>query len=884
MFYALAVYNITPMQRLRWKTPTQLLNGLKPDVSHLRVFGCGAYVWLPKQLRKNKLQPKAELMTFIGFSGSGNYQFMRSNGQIFEGTTAVFDEELYPRCKDQTKRRAITRVGHKRSTNTNTHPPTPESDDDEDTSSSSRRVTQPQVTPSAAPQYTAPPKYTSHPPPPVDKQDEHAEMDDPFDYHEDEGLENPYSYGYGRHSFVPQIMEPSISIALKDKGKQRAEPPKTPPRKERRLETPDPPSKQELRRSKREKKPRFKDDSVYGKKTATEILKQLRGRKPERSTAEDIAEGIHESRSQSPPPDPPVPGGFSNPEASVGFASHRVDGEHSSGYQDNNTVNPKIFREGGVAAINALIAKAVDKPSESSSNQKPIKEWSYRDILKLPKDQQALWNKACEDEYQSLVDRDVFDLVDRPQGRKTVKCRWVFAQKSDGRKKARLVAKGFSQVEGVDFDEIFSPVVRFETVRLAFALSALMDWHIEGLDVKSAFLYGKLDEEIFMEQPEGYKIVGQEDKVFHLKRSLYGLKQAALSWWKALEGSMKELGFSGIQSDAGLFLHSRDKELYVLVIVYVDDALFIGPNLEYVRTMKNRFMKKWECRDLGKISEYLGMRIQHINNKIYLDQMAYLEKVLERFNLHKDAKTAITPLPSGYVPQENKEPVNPRLRQRFQEVIGSLLYIMLGTRPDISYAVTKLARYSANPSIDHLTKALYICRYLAGTRNYALIYDGKEDHGIEAYTDSDWAADTNDRKSITGFFFKLAGAVISWRSHTQKTIALSSTEAEYMALSDCGKQATWYRSLLGEAGISIGHIPIYGDNQGSIFIASNPVQEKRTKHIDIRFHHIRQLLEEDLIKLFFLPGSDNPADMLTKNLGHIKFHQFRKQLGLEFFN
>lgn len=522
-------------------------------------------------------------------------------------------------------------------------------------------------------------------------------------------------------------------------------------------------------------------------------------------------------------------------------------------------------------------------PGTCSSSSKPIREWSYKDIQKLSKEEQALWNKACADEYQALVLRKVFELVDRPTDKKAIRCRWVFDQKTDGRKKARLVAKGFSQIEGIDFEEIFSPVVRFETVRLAFALSALNNWHIEGLDVKSAFLYGELDEELYMEQPEGYKIVGQENKVFLLKKSIYGLRQAAFSWWKMLKQSMEELGFQSIKSDAGLFIQIQGDK-YCLVIVYVDDALFIGPDKEYVQLMKQKFMKRWECRDLGdQVSEYLRMQIRRKDSRIYLDQTKYLETVLKKFNL-LNAKPAITPLPAGYIPTANQESVNPQLRQRYQQVIGSLLYIMIGTRPDIAYAVTKMAQYSANPSREHLNKALYICRYLAGTRHYALVYNGKSDVGLEAYTDSDWAADTDNRQSTTGFFYKLANGIISWKSHAQKTIALSSTEAEYMALSDCGRQAAWYRNLFEEVGTTFGPIPIYGDNQGSIFTASNPVQDRRTKHIDIRFHYIRQLVMNKAIELFFVNGSDNPADMFTKNLGHVKFLQFRKQLGLEFYD
>ena len=197
--------------------------------------------------------------------------------------------------------------------------------------------------------------------------------------------------------------------------------------------------------------------------------------------------------------------------------------------------------------------------------------------------------------------------------------------------------------------------------------------------------------------------------------------------------------------------------------------------------------------------------------------------------------------------------------------------------------MTKLAQFAANPSKEHLDKALYICRYLLGTRSYALVYDGASAQGLSACTDSDWASDPNSRRSQTGFFLQMAKGIFTWTSHAQKTIALSSTEAEYMALSDCSRQVVWIITLLNEIGYDLEPIPIYGDNQGSIFMASNPITERRSKHIDIRYHYIREVIEKGLVKVRFIDGSDNPADLFTKNLGWVKFEKFRACLGLEFY-
>jgi len=215
---------------------------------------------------------------------------------------------------------------------------------------------------------------------------------------------------------------------------------------------------------------------------------------------------------------------------------------------------------------------------------------------------------------------------------------------------------------------------------------------------------------------------------------------------------------------------------------------------------------------------------RNLAGNIFIDQAAYLQKIVQHFGM-TNAKTAKTPLPQGYKPLPNESPVDPSLHLKFQSVIGSLLYIMLGTRPDIAYAVTVMSQFAVNPSCEHLDKALYICCYLADTPEYCLVYEGQSNKGLIAYTDSDWTADPIKHQSITGFFFKLANSIISWQSHSQKTVALLSTEAEYMALSDCSRQAVWIKSIFDELGMSIGTVPIAEDNQGSIFISSNPVQE-----------------------------------------------------------
>jgi len=448
--------------------------------------------------------------------------------------------------------------------------------------------------------------------------------------------------------------------------------------------------------------------------------------------------------------------------------------------------------------------------------------------------------------------------------------------KSDGRKKAHLVVKGFSQVKGLDFDQAFSPVVRFETVHLMLALTALENWYIIGLDVWSAYLYGKLNEEIYMEQPKGFAVPGQEHKVLRLWHALYGL-----AWWCTLDESLKELGFEHLKSEVSIFFYKKKGTNIVIGIIYVDNAQFCGPNKAVVDAIKAQFMRKWECRDLGEPNEFLQMQITRKGHTIHLDQCAYLQKVVEHCGM-LNAKSASTPLPAGYYATKNTEPVDVDLCSLFQMVIGSLLYLMLGTRPDIAFAAMHLLCHATNPSQDHLNKVLYICHYLIGTPTYSLVYNGGSSAGLIACTDSDWGSDPTSRLSQTGFYLKLADGLISWTSCAQKTIVYSSTEAEYMALGDCAHQVTWIQSLLGELGYKLNAILICGDNQGSIFMASNPVTEPHSKHINIHYHGICESVAKGNIKLFFIDGAENPANLLTKNLPHKKFMKFRAQLGLQF--
>lgn len=481
-------------------------------------------------------------------------------------------------------------------------------------------------------------------------------------------------------------------------------------------------------------------------------------------------------------------------------------------------------------------------------------------------------------------------LVDRPKHKNIVKCRWTYVLKLDGRYKARLVAKGFTQIYGIDYEETFSPVARFESIRFLIAHAALEDWEIESMDVTLAYLNGILEEEIYMEQPPGFEVRGQEKKVCRLDRSIYGLKQSARVWYFLFAKFLKkECGFQVINSDSGVYvLRQRNGEgIELILIVYVDDLLIMGKEMSKINALKKKFLQRFRMKDLGAVDSYLGIRIRRDrpNKRIFIDQQSYIDEAIEKFRM-KDAKSVRTPFPSGLQLQESKTECPRETRTLYQSIIGTILYIALGTRPDICFAVTRLSRYNANPSEAHLSAARYVLRYLKSTSTMKITYEGNSMADYLSYSDSDWAADRDDRHSTSGFVLMLATGAVSWRSRRQKTVALSSADAEYMELSDLSRQLAWIINFSEEIQYpSTNAIPMCVDNQSAIFIASNPVNESKTKHIAIRYHYIREFLEKDddgklKAKLYYVPTEEQVADLFTKGLSYEKTLKFRKAMGL----
>ena len=397
------------------------------------------------------------------------------------------------------------------------------------------------------------------------------------------------------------------------------------------------------------------------------------------------------------------------------------------------------------------------------------------------------WKVAMDAEYNSLIESKTWKLVELPPGRKAIGCKWVFKLKHDvdgrvERFNARLVAKGYAQKYGIDYDEIFSPVVRFSSVRLLLAFAVQHDFLIHQMDVQTAFLNGKLDEEIYMQQPEGYVKPGEEHLACKLERSLYGLKQSSRCWNKAFKESVEKLGFTQASADPCVFIRKADT--LTIIAIHVDDLMILAENIFEMQRLKGSLKVQFKMKDMGELHYYVGVCIVQDKERkqFYLHQGQYIEKMLKKFG-QTEAKPVSTPADLNVKLQKEDGVSRPVDTVTYQSIVGSLLYAAITTRPDIAQAVGVVSKFCANPTQSHLTAAKRILRYLKGTAYLGLSYKKCADGNLIGYSDADWAGDVDDRHSTSGNVFLLAKGAVSWLSKKQATVALSTAEAEYVALS-----------------------------------------------------------------------------------------------------
>ena len=521
------------------------------------------------------------------------------------------------------------------------------------------------------------------------------------------------------------------------------------------------------------------------------------------------------------------------------------------------------------------------------------------------------WKQAIRSEFVSLIKNKTWELVDRPNDQNVIGSRLILKNKfnTNGtleRRKARVVAKGYSQRPGIDFKETFAPVARLSSIRMLTALAIEYEMEIHQLDVTTAFLNGDIEEDIYIEMPEMFQEILEEmvaenqhkkqdykeeekdaelmleearkgDKVCRMKKAIYGLKQASHQWHKKFNEILKQLGFEPLSSDICVYVSRRNTDT-MLVATYVDDILLFSTNLEWMSEFKQDLKQNIDVKDLGNVSYCLGLEFRRENGKMKISQKTYIQDLLKRFGM-EDSKPVTTPLDVGMKLQKPEKCSNEN--NPYRELVGALMYLAVGTRPDIAYSVNYLSQFNTCHQKEHWTAAKRILRYLRGTLDLGLMFE-KTEKPLKGFVDADWGGCLTDRKSYTGYIYILANSAISWEAKKQCSVALSSTEAEYMSLSQATKEAIHLKRFLQEINLSkCDYIEIYNDNQGAQKLAKNPIFHSRTKHIDIRHHFIRDVLKEGIIKLRYMPTADMIADVFTKALSGPKHWRCLQNFGMK---
>jgi hypothetical protein len=401
------------------------------------------------------------------------------------------------------------------------------------------------------------------------------------------------------------------------------------------------------------------------------------------------------------------------------------------------------------------------------------------------------------------------------------------------RYKARLVARGFSQKEGIDYDETFPPVVRRETFRLLISLAVELKLNMCHMDVKTAFLHGGLHEVVFMKQPKSFVVKGEETKICLLQKSIYALKQASRMWNRKIHSVLIGLKFRQSKHETCVYYFWRDKTV-VIIALYVDDHFILSNDEQKTLEIKRALMSEFEMVDLGKTRLCLGMNISYDETgSISLDQKHYIKQLLDKFEMY-DAKPAKTPLEKNSKLEEGDKENLPDVP--YQSLIGCVMYIAISTRPDVCYTVGCLSQFNTCYTIVHYKYTKRVLRYLKGTCDRSLVFSPK-DENIVGFVDADCAGCSMDRRSYSGFIFKLRGGAVSWGSKKQNCIALSSTESEYIAIPEGAKEAIHLKGLLDEL-MNVNNnnkVIIHCDNQGAVRLAHNLMFHKSTKHIEVRY-------------------------------------------------
>ena len=504
-----------------------------------------------------------------------------------------------------------------------------------------------------------------------------------------------------------------------------------------------------------------------------------------------------------------------------------------------------------------------------------------------------LWYNAMMDEMDSMNSNDVWDLVELPNGKRPIQCKWVYKTKKDSlgnieRYKARLVAKGFTQKEGIDYTYTFSPVSKKDSLRIILALVAHFDLELQLMDVKTTFLNGDLEEEVYMKQPEGFSSSDGEHLVCKLKKSIYGLKQASRQWYLKFHEVICSFGFEENIMDQCIYQKVSGSKTCFLVL-YVDDILLASNDKGLLYKVKQFLSRHFEMKDMGDASYVIGIKIDRDRDRyiLGLSQNTYIQKVLERFGM-KDCSPSVAPIVKGDKFHMNQCPRNDLEKEQMHNIpyasaVGSMMYAQVCTRPDIAFVVGMLGRYQSNPGLDHWRAAKKVMRYLQGTKDYMLMFRHTDSLEVVGYSDADFAGCVDSRKSTSGYIFMLADGAVSWRSAKQSLIATSTMEAEFVSCFEATSHGVWLKSFI--SGLRLVNtisrpLRIFCDNSAAVFFAKNNKSGSRSKHIDIKYLAIRERVKDNKVVIEHISTELMIADPLTKGMPPFKFKDHVSRTGL----
>ncbi|GJZ15952.1 putative RNA-directed DNA polymerase [Tanacetum coccineum] len=590
----------------------------------------------------------------------------------------------------------------------------------------------------------------------------------------------------------------------------------------------------------------------------------------------------------------PSPSRYGTPSSQSGSTSdthNEKEGGHSLGSdaaasENDRSANPKDNDNNTSEGNGPLILSQIDqniskthnlrRPSRTSVFPRNYNDFVLSQNFEPKSFEEAAkhqpWIDIMNSKMDALYRNNTWDLVELPKGMKAIGSKWVWKikYKSDGeieRYKARLVAKGFNQREGIDFDETFSLVVKIVTVRCLINLAVQNGWNLYQMDVNNAFLYGDLNETVYMSLPPGY-FSKDETRVCKLNKLLYGLKQAPRQWNAKLTYALIECGFVQNKNDYSLFT-KKFGDIFVDLLVYVDDIIITGNNLNEINKFKQFLKTKFMIKDLGKLKYFLGIEVLETPTGVCLSQRKYCLEFIDEFRL-LDSKPSYISMPHNISLSSEPKDDDPLLDNitDYQKLIGKLIYLTT-TRPDIAYTVSCLSQFMHSPLKSHLKTALKVIRYLKGCpgKGVNVIRTSTSVNVLKAYTDADWARCTDTRRSVTGYCVFMNNSLVSWKSKKQNTISKSSTEAEYRALASVTSEVIWVLKILKDLDCSnLLPVKVFCDNSSAIKIAANPVFHERTKHLEIDLHFVREKILAGVIKTEKIDTANQIADILTKGL------------------